>query len=94
MWSPTMSKIFVVAGRFDQFRIFRHQLFEAMCEEGIEFRYQDLVYVSSSMVIRGYHDPWGYKVGTWFDRDDINEIDMILLVAGSSLQEDFIEVLL
>ena len=87
-----MSKIFVVAGRFDQFRIFRHQLFEAMIEEGIEFRYQDLVYVSSSMVLRGYRDPWGYKVGTWFDRPDINEVDIMLLVAGSSLQEDFIEV--
>lgn len=87
-----MSKIFVVAGQFDQFRIFRNQLIEAMVEGGIDARYQDIVYVNNPIMLRGYHNPWGYKVGTWFDREDINEIDIMLLVAGSSLQEDFIEV--
>lgn len=86
------SKIFVVAGQFDQFRIFRHQLLETMIKEGIDVRYQDLVYVNNPTMLRGHRNPWGYKVGTWFDRADVNEIDIMLHIAGSSLQEDFIEV--
>ena len=87
-----MSKIFVIAGTYEQFNVFRKQLAEAMSEEGMWFRISDITYISGPDALRGYHNPWGYKVGTWSYRSDIKEIILQIALAGSSYREDFIEV--
>lgn len=85
-----MSKVFVIAGNYDQYRRFRKNLVDTMMQEEIPVRYQDIVYVDPNN-IRGYNDIWGYKVGTWHLRTDLQELETLLLVCRSSLNE-FIEV--
>ena len=87
-----MSKIFVIAGTHEQFQVFREQLVEAMAAEHNWFRISDITYISGPDALRGYRDPWGYKVGTWAYREDIKEIILQIALAGSSYREDFIEV--
>lgn len=86
-----MSTIFVVAGTHEQFNMFRQQLVYAMSIEDIPVHYNDIVYVSGPERLRGHREPWGYIVGTWYSRKDIHEIEMMINVAGSTL-DDFISV--
>lgn len=86
-----MSKVFVIAGTFEQFRMFREQLVYTMSVEDIPVKYHDIVYVSGPDQLRGYREPWGYMVGTWYNRQDIGELETLIKTAGSTL-EDFIEV--
>ncbi len=88
-------KIFVLAGTFDQFRLFRKQLTDVMIEEDIGFRYSSFVYINGPESLLGYSRDsiWGYAVGTWDKRSDINEIKLALMINGTSAEE-FIEVAL
>lgn len=86
-----MSKVFVIAGTFEQFKMFREQLVYTMSVEDIPVKYHDIVYVSGPDQLRGYHEPWGYMVGTWYNRKDISELERLIWKSGSS-DEDFIEV--
>jgi hypothetical protein len=86
-----VSKIFVIAGRYDQYRLFRRQLMQAMIEEDIEFWLHDIVYVSGAEMLRGFRCPWGYRVGTWAARPDLADVEMGVKMCGSSF-DDFIEV--
>lgn len=88
-----MSKVFVIAGTYEQFRMFREQLVYTMSIEDIPVKYQDVVYVSGPDQLRGYREPWGYIVGTWYNRKDINELDILIRTAGSTF-DDFISVVL
>jgi hypothetical protein len=84
------NKIFVIAGNYDQFNTFRKTLIRTMVEEDIPLHYQDIIYVEKDRMY-GYNDVWGYKVGTWNQRSDIEEICNMLLTRFSSIDE-FIEV--
>lgn len=86
------NKIFVLAGNYEQFKMFRVQLVEAMAAEHNWFRIHDIAYILNTNYIKGIRNPWGYKVGTWNERDDIKEIIEQLMIAGSDVREDFIEV--
>jgi hypothetical protein len=84
-------KIFVLAGNYDQFKMFRSTLMKTMIEEYIEpCRSSDIVYVRRESLL-GHRNMWGYKVGTWYCREDIEEICHLLLSRQSSIEE-FIEV--
>jgi hypothetical protein len=85
-------KIFVLAGTFEQFQLFRAQLVESMAAEHNWFRISSIIYINGPDTLRGIRDPWGYKVGTWAYRDDIKQIIEQLMIAGSNYREDFIEV--
>ncbi len=83
-------KIFVLAGNYDQFYVFRIQLCKTMVDEGIPFRGSNIIYVDITKLY-GYTDMWGYKVGTWRDRKDLDDICTMLLTRRSSI-DNFIEV--
>ena len=83
-------KIFVIAGDYGQFKLFRANLADYLIREGIEVRTNDIVYVSKPSYLYGFRDVAGYFVGTWRDRDDIEEIVSMLAHRGWS--ENFIEV--
>ncbi len=87
------NKIFVLAGTFDQFRLFRKQLTNVMIEEDIGFTYSSFIYINGPDSLRGYSRDsiWGYAVGTWDKRDDIADIENALMICGTS-SKDFIEV--
>ena len=71
--------------------MFRNQLVDVMVTEGLTINYQNIVYVGGVSELRGYSDLWGYRVGTWYQRADLDDIKTMLHLGGSSL-EDFIEV--
>ena len=83
-------KVFIVAGNHGQYRQFAQFLRTQLYAEGIHVGPTDLVYVSSADVLRGFRDVWGYKVGTWKDRQDINQLTEILRTTGCL--DNFIEV--
>lgn len=87
-----LDKIFVLAGNYEQFFAFRRQLVEVLREEHHSFNISDIVYIGGAEQLRGFRDPWGYKVGTWAYRSDIKDIIEQLMIAGSNYREDFIEV--
>jgi hypothetical protein len=84
------NKIFILAGTYDQFKSFVRKLERDMFAEGIPFRHRDFIYLTPNC-IRGYSDIWGYKVGTWRDREDINDVYNALAYTFSYLETDFIE---
>ena len=85
-------KIFVLAGNYEQFQMFRAQLIKAMAAEHTWFRISNIIYINGPDTLRGIQNPWGYKVGTWSERNDIWDITTIVLSRGSSIKNDFIEV--
>jgi hypothetical protein len=90
-----MNKIYIIAGTCDEFKIFSRQLAELMTESGISFTMCDFVYVHSIENLFGCcYKPRAYKVGTWSERNDIDDISQLLLSVHSSITEDFIEVML
>ena len=82
--------IFVIAGSFDQFRSFRKTLINTMIEQGNVVRVNNIIYVEEHNMY-GYDDMWGYKVGTWQERKDIDNICLMLMSRRSSI-DNFIEV--
>jgi hypothetical protein len=83
-------KIFVIAGNYDQFKSFRRTLISTMIEQDIDVRQTNIVYVDKHNLY-GYDDIWGYKVGTWQQRKDLDDICMMLSTRRSSI-DNFIEV--
>lgn len=65
-----------------------------MIEQGMSFSVADFVYIDGPHRLMGCYKPWGYKVGTWADRNDIDDIAQLLLTRHSSITEDFTEVML
>ena len=85
------NQIFVLAGTYEQFKLFADQLYRTMIPEGMPLRRQDLIYVTPDS-IRGFRDIWGYAVGTWQHREDLPTLREMIRWAGSSVENDFIEV--
>lgn len=83
--------IHIIAGTYDQFRIFRANLYNHMAQEGMNPRYTDIVYLSGPESLKGFNNPWGYRVGSWYHRDNLELIEQLLLQAGSNINE-FIEI--
>jgi len=44
-------------------------------------------------MLRGYHQPRGKFIGTWYEREDLGEIIMQLRLASSIDQEKVMEIL-
>lgn len=86
-----MEKIFILAGTHEQFRCAVRQLENAMFAEGIAFRHHDFIYLTADS-IRGCRNVWGYKYGTWRQRDDLHIIEQLALVCGSSIEQEFMEL--
>lgn len=85
------NRIFILAGTYDQYKQLANQLYAAMAAEGMVLRRQDLIYVTPDS-IRGFRDIWGYTVGTWQHREDLPTLREMIRWAGSSVENDFIEV--
>lgn len=89
-----MNKIYIIAGTYEQFKMLSRHLAEVMIDGDMEFSMSDFVYIDGPERLVGCYKPWGYKVGTWSERNDIDEISKLLLTRHSSITEDFIEVML
>ena len=84
-------RIFILAGTYEQFRWYVRQLENQMFAEGIPFRRSDFIYVTPDSV-RGCRNIWGYKVGTWQQREDLYKLYASMASTFSSVENDFIEV--
>ena len=85
------NRIFILAGTYEQFRWYVRQLENQMFAEGIPFQHSDFIYVTPDNV-RGQRNIWGYKVGTWQERDDLIQVYTSMASTFSSIENDFIEV--
>ena len=82
--------IYVIAGNFSQYKFFKSHLEEKMHKEGIAYNATRINYISDSVHLRGLRNIHGYKVGTWWDRPDIDEIELRLRLIDSF--DNFIEI--
>lgn len=76
-----MEKLFIIAGNYDQFRAWRSNHINLIGETLI--LKQNLIYVHDVHNLRGYREPHGLFIGTWYQRADIESIILQLQVAGS-----------
>lgn len=75
-------KYFVVCGSRDQFNVFVKRKTDELWNQGhTSITFSHFVYVSGVDQIRGYSNPSGFFVGTWYMRDDIRDILAVLLAS-------------
>ena len=77
-----VGKVFIIPGNYRQFLDYVRD------KENRSF----YVYVSDITMLRGYHQPRGKFIGTWYDRVDLEDILMQLRLAGSIDQEKVMEI--
>jgi hypothetical protein len=75
-----MSKYFVVAGTYDQFKDFKIKKMAELWNSGNRVEHTDFIYVTEE-TLRGYSEPHGWFIGTWRERSDIKRIMMLLRIA-------------
>lgn len=75
-----MNRIYVIAGTFQQFIVYKNRKQVENDGGGEEY-----VYVGSSNTIRGIKNPRGVFIGTWRKRPDIMDVLMQLRVCQSHL---------
>ena len=74
-------KLFIIAGTHDEFRNWRKNYVNLIGDSFI-LSQQDLVYVHDVSYLKGVRNPEGRFIGTWWKRNDINEIMFQLLISG------------
>lgn len=67
-------KYFVIAGNWDQYTHWRRQNRIRLLEEKKIETTSDLVYIDHVGHLKGYSNPTGIFIGTWYKRKDIKEI--------------------
>ena len=74
-----MSKIFIISGNHDEFLRYTKEKANLIGEGWV----LNTIYVSSVHVLKGYREPHGLFIGTWYRRKDIEEIVLQLQIASS-----------
>jgi hypothetical protein len=75
-----MSKIFVIAGNHEQATVWmKENIKKRMANGETTVSYSDYVLRVSQETLRGVANPHGVFIGTWKERDDLNDIFMNLL---------------
>ena len=78
-----MSKFFVIAGNYNQYVNWKNRNYPELLLNGQIEKIQDLVYVSCIDQLKGYNNPKGVFIGTWYRREDIEYVLGQLQVAGT-----------
>jgi hypothetical protein len=76
-------KIFIIAGNHQQFLNY-------VRDKGNR---PSFIYVSDVSMLKGYHQPHGMFIGTWYQREDLGEIIMQLRLASSISHDKAMEIL-
>jgi hypothetical protein len=75
-----MSKIYVIAGNRDQaHQWMKENIQKRMASGETTLSYSDYVLFTNVDSLRGVANPHGVFVGTWRERDDLDNVFMILL---------------
>jgi len=64
---------YIISGNYDQYK-------QWIWVKGVDTR--DFVFVAAPDALRGIENPHGFFIGTWYEREDIDDI-LIQLVAAS-----------
>lgn len=75
-------KIFVVAGKYDQYRQYRKDRIAQKRPEDKELNSDNFVYVYGADTFRGYREVHGVYIGTWQSREDIEDIKLAIALAN------------
>lgn len=82
-------KYHVIAGNFAEFNSFIRKKSTEMWKEGnTSISMSNFVYVSSVDTLRGLSEIQGFYVGTWKDREDIDEIQMKVKIIKEKMKID------
>ena len=79
-------KQYIIAGSLEQFRQWKHKYLSELGDL-YTISVQDIVYVQDILTLKGLHKPKGRFIGTWYKRQDIDQIVFQLLVVGSITQD-------
>lgn len=75
------SKIYVIAGNHNQFIDYVHRNIQWRIHSGETASMSDYVFVAHGKQLRGVKEPHGAFIGTYKEREDIEEIATILLAS-------------
>jgi hypothetical protein len=78
-----MNKLFIIAGNYNQYVNWKNRNYPELLLNGQIEKIQDLVYVSSIDQLKGYNNPKGMFIGTWYRREDMEYVLGQLQVAGT-----------
>ena len=76
-------KYFVIAGTHDQYVDWKKRNHPEMLLNGEIQNLSDIVYVAGAETLKGYSNPRGIFIGTWYTRSNIKEILIQLQVSMS-----------
>ena len=74
-------KYFVIAGTYDEFKYWKSKHHPEMLLNGEIQNLSDIVYVAGAETLKGYSNPRGIFIGTWYNRIDIKDILIQLQVS-------------
>lgn len=75
-------KYFVISGTFFEFKDWKSKHYpEMLLNRQIE-NVGDIIYVSGIHMLKGYQNPRGIFIGTWYRRKDIEDIFIQLRISG------------
>lgn len=76
-------RIYVVAGNYQQFQHYKNNKIKALIESGVEIKSNHFVYVSNPDMLRGLRECHGFYIGTYYDRKDLEEINLNIRLANT-----------
>lgn len=77
-----MSRQYIIAGHMSEFVHWKKKQIQLLGESFL-LNQRDIIYVSGPETLKGIRAPNGRFIGTWYRRQDINQIILQLLMAGS-----------
>jgi hypothetical protein len=89
-------KYFIIAGNAREAEYYIIQKMSDMYTSGnTSITRSHFIYVSDVVTLKGFSNPTGWFVGTWRDRNDIDQIILQLFIAktGSTMTNDFRQLL-
>lgn len=86
-------KYFVICGNRNEFNKFIVKKTDELWNQGnTDITMSHFVYVSGVDTIRGYSNPSGFFIGTWYMRDDIRDILAVLLASCIGDSEKVVKI--
>jgi len=86
-----MNKIYVVAGNYDQYRMYVRRKIQELYNQGnTSISMSDFVHVHNADSLRGLQNIHGFFVGTYRERSDLQEIIQTLRIINNIPPEEHV----
>lgn len=82
-------RIYVIAGNSHQFSEYRRRKCDEAAKQHKTLSYSNFINVNNPVQLRGVSDPHGVFIGTWVERDDLEDIFQLLLTATDKTSKSY-----